>query len=147
MSLIMPKRPWYANGLAFECTGCGNCCSGPGEGYVWVTPEEIAAIAEHLGMTVGAVEDAYTRRIGRRVSLIEAPNKDCIFLGPPDDDGVRRCRIYDLRPTQCRTWPFWPSNLRSPGAWASAQARCPGINRGELHSLDHIEDEKSHTWG
>ena len=147
MALSKPKRPWYASGLAFECTGCGCCCSGPGEGCVWVTPAEIAAIAEHLGMSVDAFTEAYTRRIGRRVSLIEAPNKDCIFLDPAGDDGLRRCRVYAVRPTQCKTWPFWPSNLRSPASWALAQARCPGINRGSLHSLEHIEDEKSRTWG
>ncbi len=147
MAFNPPKRPWYADGLAFECTGCGGCCSGPGEGYVWVTSDEIAAMAEHLGMTVDAFTDAYTRRIGRRVSLIEAPDKDCIFLEPAGADGHRGCRIYPVRPTQCQTWPFWPSNLRGPGAWALAQARCPGINRGPLHSLEHIEREKSRTWG
>ena len=38
--LPLDEKPWYASGLAFECTQCGDCCSGPEEGYVWVTPEE-----------------------------------------------------------------------------------------------------------
>ncbi|MFM1805538.1 MAG: hypothetical protein RL136_2417, partial [Planctomycetota bacterium] len=32
------QAPWYAEGLRFECTQCGNCCSG-GPGAVWFTPE------------------------------------------------------------------------------------------------------------
>ena len=118
MAWIKSKRAWYADGLAFECTGCGGCCSGPGEGRVWAKPEEIAAMAEHLGMEVEAFKEAYTRRFGSRVSLTEAPNRDCIFLEPRNEQGQRRCRIYPVRPTQCRTWPFWPSNLRTATSWA-----------------------------
>ena len=43
-------RLWYRDGLQFECTQCGNCCTGD-PGYVWVTPEEIKAIAAKDGIT------------------------------------------------------------------------------------------------
>jgi uncharacterized protein len=41
--------PWYRDGLAFACTGCGDCCTGA-PGYVWVTRAEIEAMAAALGL-------------------------------------------------------------------------------------------------
>ena len=35
-----------------------------------------------------------------------------------------------MRPTQCRTWPFWASNVKSPKAWKSAAKHCPGMQNG-----------------
>lgn len=144
MNWLRTGRPWYAAGLAFECTECGGCCSGPEEGYVWIKPGEIAAAADALGIDVTTFAQRYTRKVGRRVSLIETANKDCIFLDGTNG-GIRHCRIYAARPSQCRTWPFWPNNLQSPNAWAMAQRRCPGINRGPTHGLKAIEDAKSNT--
>lgn len=138
MKVFAKKQPWYAGGLAFECIGCGACCAGPGEGYVWVTDTVIAAIAEFLDVSEAEVRRKYVRKVGRRFSLIERKDsKDCIFL-KPDGSGGRNCRIYPVRPTQCRTWPFWPGNLEDADAWCRAGRRCPGINRGEVHDLDEI---------
>jgi len=67
------SEPWYKDGLRFQCTRCGNCCTGP-PGYVWVTPEEIAAIAEHRGESVDEVQALFTRLVGKRRSLKEKPN-------------------------------------------------------------------------
>ena len=144
MSWLTSGRAWYEEGLAFECAHCGRCCSGPEEGYVWISPEEIAAAAAHLGTTVEQFTAAYTHLVSRRVSLIEQPNRDCIFLVAAGD-GERHCRIYSVRPTQCRTWPFWPQNLGGPSAWARAGERCPGINRGRRHEAQHIDHEKDRT--
>ena len=144
MNLFGARHPWYADGLAFQCAGCGRCCSGPEEGYVWMMSQEIAAAAEQLGVTVEHFIATYTRRVGGRISLIEKPNRDCIFLSEAAD-GTRQCRIYNIRPTQCQTWPFWPSNLSGPNAWARAGQRCPGVNRGGNWPSVHIEHEKERT--
>ena len=129
---------WYVAGLHFECQGCGGCCSGPGEGYIWVTRPEIEIIADFLKMTVRQFRQKYLRRVGLRTSIIEhQTTKDCIFL----QDG-EQCMIYSVRPSQCRSWPFWPSNLASPGDWNKAAQNCPGINRGRLYSFEEIEEIK-----
>jgi uncharacterized protein len=126
--------PWYIAGLAFECSECGRCCSGPEEGYVWATPKELDGIAEELGMTSEAFRKKYARKVGRRWSLVECPaTHNCIFV----EQG--KCRVYGVRPTQCRTWPFWKGNVESPEEWAWAGQRCEGINRGKLHSVEHIQ--------
>ncbi|MFA6133224.1 MAG: YkgJ family cysteine cluster protein [Phycisphaerae bacterium] len=138
------KGPWYAAGLSFECSGCGGCCAGPAEGYVWVTKADIAAIAEFLKIPEDLMRRDHVRRVGIRHSLRErADNNDCVFLetGPAG----RSCRIYPVRPVQCRTWPFWASNLSHPDAWAEAGQRCRGINRGQNHSADEIQARRDAT--
>ena len=50
LNVLHSDPPWYADGLKFTCTQCGNCCSGP-RGYVWITHEEIIRLAEHLQST------------------------------------------------------------------------------------------------
>ena len=58
------KKPWYSEGLRFECTQCGACCSGE-PGYVWVNDEEIAAMAEEMGLEVDAFEGKFVRKVGK----------------------------------------------------------------------------------
>ena len=120
------KTKWYQGGLAFECRACGRCCSGPDEGYVWLTSEEIATISAHLGMTEKAFKARYCYRVGPRYSLIEQePSKDCVFLEPRNGAG-KGCRIYQVRPMQCRTWPFWPNNLPLAQVLAAGRPGVPG---------------------
>jgi len=141
-AMTKDKTPWYVAGLHFECQGCGGCCSGPGEGYIWVAKPEIEFIAEHLKMTVGQLRQKYTRRVGLRTTIREEPTtRDCMFLR--DRDGQRGCMIYSVRPSQCRSWPFWTGNLASPGSWNQAAQKCSGINRGRRYSFEEIQKIKS----
>jgi Fe-S-cluster containining protein len=125
--------PWYAEGLRFACLACGRCCGGA-PGYVWVDKEGVAAMASHLGMTARQFRRQYVRRLWRGLCLKEKSNYDCVLL---DADG--RCVAYEVRPLQCRTWPFWPTNLVSRRAWDDAARRCPGMNSGPLYRLEQIE--------
>lgn len=136
-------EPWYANGLEFTCTQCGNCCTGP-PGYVWISRVELDRLAAHLNLTVSQVIRQYARRVSGKISLREHRNArgeyDCIFLEERQvsgGDGVvhtkRVCTIYPVRPLQCRTWPFWTENLRSPERWKQSAQRCHGMNRGPRH--------------
>lgn len=137
-------KPWYRDGLKFTCTQCGNCCTGA-PGYVWVTREERAQIAEFLNGQANMTEQEYLRRVGFRHSLVERSNGDCIFL--TNVNGKRICSIYPVRPHQCRTWPFWSSNLRTPQAWEAASRDCPGMNRGTHNGFVAIEDVRvSNKW-
>ncbi len=128
------RLPWYKDGLHFSCTQCGNCCTGA-PGVVWVTDEEIAQIAELRGTTIDELRKEHTRLVEGRVSLTERKNGDCTFF----DSESRRCTIYSARPAQCRTWPFWNSNLESPEAWKMMQQSCPGAGHGQLVPLKVIE--------
>jgi len=130
----MERQPWYADGLRFRCTQCGQCCRGA-PGNVWLTEREAAALAAQLGLTPEAFRRRYTRRRKwHGIRLAEKANLDCIFYRP--DGG---CTVYALRPRQCRTWPFWRRVLASPATWAEAARDCPGIDRGRLYRREEIE--------
>ncbi|MCK4913421.1 MAG: YkgJ family cysteine cluster protein [Planctomycetes bacterium] len=143
------KTFWYAAGLHFECQQCGNCCSGPDEGYIWITKPEIKLLADFLKITVEKLREKFLKRIGFRTTIIEQPvNKDCIFLQKINGHRFDKlttgkgCVVYSARPSQCRTWPFWAGNLKNPDTWNEAAQKCPGINRGKFYSAEQIKKIK-----
>jgi len=134
----MSDKPWYSDGLRFECTQCGNCCTGA-PGYVWVNEAEMKAIAEVIGeKDLDQFERLYTRKVGVRKTLKEYPNGDCVFFDPEK----RGCTVYDARPRQCRSWPFWDSNLRREENWKETCENCPGAGKGKLYSIEHIDEQR-----
>jgi uncharacterized protein len=133
------SQPWYKDGLQFQCTGCGDCCTGS-PGFVWITNDEVELLAVEVGLDVAAFERKYVRSIGARKSLKERKKSyDCVFL----DAETRKCTVYSARPRQCRTWPFWDSNVRTPEAWAATCEVCPGSGTGRLYQLGEIETQKA----
>ncbi|KAJ1430089.1 hypothetical protein B484DRAFT_396069 [Ochromonadaceae sp. CCMP2298] len=48
------------------------------------------------------------------VELGVGVTEQCVFL---DDDG-KRCTVYNARPIQCRTYPWWPNMIANADAWA-----------------------------
>lgn len=129
----MNDSPWYDAGLRFECTQCGNCCGG-GPGTIRVNDDEIARLAERLGLSEDSFRERYTHRLrGGDISLNEQDNYDCIFFRR--DSG---CSVYTDRPRQCRTWPFWHSVVLSEETWSDAVEGCPGMNSGNLFDSHEI---------
>jgi hypothetical protein len=165
LSPLPPPPTWYADGLRFTCTQCGNCCTGQ-PGFVWITTEEIVALAKLLELTPEETVEQYCHKVAGRFSLRERRNAqgqyDCIFLrdepaeraGSSDNaDGnritqTRRvCGVYSARPLQCRTWPFWSGNLASEEQWNTAAVRCHGMNRGRKFSGEEITQiENAEEW-
>ena len=123
---------WYRDGLRFECTACGKCCTGV-PGYVWVTEAEIAAMARFKGQTPERFRRQYVRRVGKRLSLVERKNGDCVLL----EGG--KCSVYPAKPTPCSTFPFWDGPLESSDAWKETAERCEGIGRGPVYTAAEID--------
>ena len=124
--------PWYKDGLKFECQRSGRCCRGE-PGVVWVNKKEIEKISSFLGISQDAFARNYLRSFNERFSLVEYGGGDCIMY----DNG---CKIYDVRPSQCRTFPFWGPNLENRAEWEKLRKTCPGIDKGKLHTLKDIQD-------
>ena len=127
-----PDRPvWFDEGLRFGCTGCGACCTGA-PGRVLVFADEIRTIATHLGMAEEDFRQNHLRADEGGWSLRERAGGDCEFL----TDG--RCTLHAVKPRQCRAYPFWLRNIRSPEAWAEAAAVCPGIGQGRRYERGEV---------
>jgi Fe-S-cluster containining protein len=128
------EEPWYKDGLRFRCTRCGKCCTGA-PGFVWVTPDEVTALAEFRGEPRDELEGLYTRLGFRGRTLREKANGDCVFY-----DRARGCTVYPVRPRQCRTFPFWESNVKTPRDWEQTCQACPGAGKGDLISAEEIAE-------
>ncbi len=125
------NQSWYKDGLRFECQRCGECCRGE-PGMVWIDSKEIKKTSSFLGITQDIFAKLYLRIVSGRISLLECKNGDCIMY----EDG---CKIYSVRPSQCKTFPFWKSNLENKTEWENQKNTCPGIGKGSLHTLNDIE--------
>ena len=145
MKGVDKKNTWYADGLQFQCMQCGRCCSGPGEGYIWITRPEMQIIADFLKIAPGELRHRYLKRVGLRTTIIEQQStRDCIFL--KEEGGLKECVIYPVRPNQCRTWPFWADNLSRSDLWNQAAQKCSGVGKGKLYSFEEIEGIRKSKW-
>ncbi len=134
------EKPWFEKGLRFGCRQCGKCCTGE-PGFVWVTDEEIEALAKAVGLVRYEFENRFVRLIeGRKKSLVEFANGDCVLFDPVK----RGCRAYDVRPVQCRTWPFWDQNIDRPNSWKKTARFCKGCDNpnGKLYSVEEIIEQR-----
>jgi len=128
------KESFYADGLAFSCTRCSACCRHE-PGFVFLSDKDVRLLAEGLQMRYTDVMETFCRWVpafkGSKLSLKEKANFDCIFWQD-------HCSVYQSRPLQCRTFPFWESTLYSREAWENLP--CPGRDGGEHHSREYIEE-------
>ncbi len=125
-------RYFFDDGIRFSCRRCGACCTGE-PGIISVDPTEIARIAAFLGLPLEGFQRDHVVATVQGPSLRERPDGRCHFY-------EKGCRIYPVRPTQCRTWPFWVENLRNPRRWAAVCRECPGIGTGRSYTREEILD-------
>lgn len=95
-------------------------------------------MADAMGLSIDDFESQFVRVVGTEKSLREYPDGDCILLDPEK----RTCLVYQARPIQCRTWPFWDSTIKTKKAWQETCQECPGAGHGRLYSLDEIETQR-----
>ncbi len=96
--------------FAFDPNGCnscnGNCCIGE-SGYIWINVEEIKKLAQYLNLSIDDLKVRFLNKIGYKYSIKEVKlasnNFACCFF----DLDKKCCSIYEARPVQCRTFPFW----------------------------------------
>jgi len=122
----LDQRPYFFDaGIDFGCRRCGACCTGA-PGIVRIKDAEISRIAEHLEVSAAVVRDRYLHPWQGGYRIIEMDDGRCVFF----DAG---CRIYPVRPSQCRTFPFWISTMRSTARWQATCRACPGIGTGRRY--------------
>lgn len=142
---------WYESmeKIPFECTECGKCCQT--KGAVYLNPSETKSASELLNLSVDEFKSMYVAReeefpTGRDSvgwTVLKQKETDgiteCIFLKD------NKCGIYESRPLQCSTYPFWPRFMdnmdgwndevvdeKGDKEWSYEEGGCEGMRRVEL---------------
>jgi Fe-S-cluster containining protein len=124
---------FYKEGIRFECQGEGKCCVTHGRhSYVYLSFNDRRRLATHLGLTTAVFTARYTEKVDGQYQLKYA-DKDCPFL----KNGA--CAVYEARPWQCRTWPFWPENMNREAWEREVAGFCPGVGKGRLYTAEEIK--------
>ena len=138
--------------LKFSCIQCGRCCKGRSRTQVFLNEAEINDISSYLEIddsndflskytyAVKHPNDENQLLISLKSKLSESSNcslptiatstdselsqLQCVFL----DATTNQCSIYEVRPTQCRSYPYWSNNLIGEAEWSAESKKCPGIN-------------------
>lgn len=136
-----PLTDWIRRGLRFECQPeCGQCCTSElREGSLFLEPDDLGRLARHLGLTERDFVRRYTVDEGEgELELAMDGDGSCPFLERA------LCRVYEVRPLQCRTYPFLPRDgftpVESSYTWRYEKQFCPGIGQGRLYTKEEIRD-------
>ena len=108
-----------------KCDECGGkCCVGE-SGYIWISEDEIRSLGEYLGYTTELFKEIFLEKFGNRYSIKEKLYKGglaCIFF----DEKNKNCSIYEYRPNQCRSFPFWE---HFKGNFKELERECIGVKQ------------------
>lgn len=132
------NSPWYKDGIQFQCQGSGKCCTSHGEhGSVFLSAADLKTFVSYFKTTPKKFKQIYCEPQQRDDDVVRLKDaegtEDCIFLKN------KKCSVYEARPTQCRTWPFWPDHM-SPKKWKKTVVDfCPGVNKGKVFTLPEIQ--------
>lgn len=128
---------WWSEGVQFQCQGSGKCCTSHGEfGFVFMTLEDRRRMAKVLGLSTAEFTKKHCERTKGAWHLIEEKGKpDCRFLSG------KSCGVYEGRPTQCRTWPFWPEVMDAKTWKKEVVSFCPGVGKGPVISAEMINKQ------
>ncbi|MCB0349572.1 MAG: YkgJ family cysteine cluster protein [Bdellovibrionales bacterium] len=130
----MKLTPFFKEGIQFECQGSGKGCVSHGEyGEVYMTLEDRKRMAKDLGMKLAPFTAKYCHQVDSVWALKPNPaGGDCIFLKN------KKCSVYLGRPTQCRTWPFWPDVMNARTWKKEIASFCPGVGKGRTHTAEEM---------
>jgi hypothetical protein len=103
---------------------------------VYLTPVDVKRLADHFGLSPAQFKKQYCGTRDGHVFLNDLAEMqgDCMFL-----ENGNRCGVYEARPEHCRTWPFWPENMKAKTWRREIESFCPGIGKGRLHTREEIE--------
>ncbi len=82
----------------FSCTKCGNCCR---VGFVYLNKNDMIKMAGKLRLPVREFKKKHTSKLLWLGRVMKYKKDGCVFLKN------NTCSVYDVRPQQCATYPYW----------------------------------------
>jgi len=131
VAVTLSTSPGPADGLCFECTGCGDCCR-VRDGYdcVYLYDDDAERLALELALELDEFLERYAFVDELGWTRIKMDSDACPFFNREKNC----CSVYEARPLQCRTFPFWDSMLTGNAgrlSWrSSARRMCEGVGQG-----------------
>ncbi len=132
-----PVKKWWEDGVRFECQGSGGCCVSRGEyGFVYLTRHDRQRMAKLKKLPTGEFTKTYCDKDSNGAFHLKEKKgrAECMFLKD------KRCEVYSARPTQCRTWPFWPEVVNARTWSKEVAAYCPGVGKGAIVPAEKIRE-------
>lgn len=128
---------FWKEGIQFQCQGSGNCCVSRGEyGFVFLSLLDRKRFAKYFKIRTAEFTKKYCQNTKGAWHLKEEPSRqNCIFLKG------KQCGTYEARPTQCRTWPFWPEVMNAKTWKAEVASFCPGVGKGKVYTANEIQEQ------
>ena len=133
---MQDKNIDYKNGIRFECQGSGKCCVSRGSyGFVYLSDIDLKRFSKFFKISLKKFKDKYCQVTNGFIHLAEINknNGNCIFLKD------KKCSVYNSRPSQCRTWPFWNENMNAKVWNKDISVNCPGVGEGKLFRKNEID--------
>ena len=109
----------------FRCQQSGNCCKA--SGYVYVTSNNIKEMASTLNISVELFLKQFVININGWQVIASPTFRTNCFLNLN-----QRCAIYENRPTECKTYPNWPTIWESDESLIEESNQCPGLKQAIL---------------
>lgn len=148
------------NGFKFSCQQCGKCCTGKGEGEIFVYKPDLEIIFKHFNCDSITKKREFVQKYLTTTSqsfVLRNPktgfkkyynfdtlifketgdNEDCCFL----EEG-NTCSIWDIKPYQCIIYPLWRVLLTNESGWKENSKKCKGVgvNEGKFYSPKEIQE-------
>ncbi|QFR42988.1 YkgJ family cysteine cluster protein [Sulfurimonas sp. CVO] len=123
MSNIIKKDGYDYCFDASACSICqARCCTGE-SGYIHVSTDEIKKISNFLNLEIADFMQKFLFKHGYRYSIKErkcGESYECAFYNRE----ANGCMIYEVRPMQCMTFPFWDYYKNRVD---ELKLECPGV--------------------
>ena len=144
---------------------CGNCCRGFNDGEVYLYKDDILRLAKFLNITgmkglrnfakkyVKVINDSFfwkdpdaqrgkTYRFKTLGFKFTGEDEHCHFL---EDN---KCSVHELRPFQCRSFPFWQMMVSNRKNFERYTKKCKGLQvlKGKYYSREEMLNWAKHEY-